>query len=538
MNGPFIDSSSSSATAPPLTRTELAIASRSPWTSPPSNAVKLQALDRRVRFRNYFTYVVYRWPNNRIPYSMDYRFTSEERVIIAQAFQHIEENSCVTFSAKTGSDQDFVHLYLGEHMGCFADDHYQAGKGQHIVHLNRPICMYSQVIAHELLHLLGVGHEHQRPDRDDFVRVNWNNIIPDMAYNFFKDIWQEDISHPPELCFGREATTHNVQHARRDNCTNGLVRANLGVGYDYQSIMHYETHFFAINASEPTLISKSADPIKFSAPSMTAKDVQKLQRAYNCNGTSTTGCGGHLHGDSGSIEASAKSDCEWLISVDDGFLVQLEFPDSKIEDCNRSNLTVINANKELGPHLGTFCGQKVPEVISSLGNSLTVVYHGSQSSYFKAKWSKAKAKCCSHVTLIADDPTSILATRYQAFLGSYNLIEENVNGAPHYILQGNPNIWLARFLPLDAYTLAAWTVAHRLVAPPGGTTEGEFYLGGNVQCPHLASVVLFRNATGLIHENSFRILCQKQIPIGSLPGWPFIVNPFYPVLNPIISLIK
>lgn len=77
---------------------------------------------------------------------------------------------------------------------------------------------------------------------------------------------------------------------------------------------------------------------------MTEKDIQKLQRAYNCNGTSTTGCGGHFHGDVGSIEASSNTDCEWLISVGDGFLVQLEFLDQKV---NRRNHIVFNTNSRV-----------------------------------------------------------------------------------------------------------------------------------------------------------------------------------------------
>ena len=37
---------------------------------------------------------------------------------------------------------------------------------------------------HILLHVLGKYHEHQRPDRDQYIRVNWDNIITgNLAYN-------------------------------------------------------------------------------------------------------------------------------------------------------------------------------------------------------------------------------------------------------------------------------------------------------------------------------------------------------------------
>ena len=32
------------------------------------------------------------------------------------------------------------------------------------------------MIIHELMHMLGFAHEHQRPDRDTMVTVNWANV--------------------------------------------------------------------------------------------------------------------------------------------------------------------------------------------------------------------------------------------------------------------------------------------------------------------------------------------------------------------------
>ena len=91
------------------------------------------------------------------------------------------------------------------------------------------------MIAHELLHLLGVGHEHQRPDRDDYVEIKWENIQNGLSYNFFRDIWERDLFSAPQLCFGQ-------RNGNYDDCVSGLVRDDFGEGYDYDSIMHYE-HF-------------------------------------------------------------------------------------------------------------------------------------------------------------------------------------------------------------------------------------------------------------------------------------------------------
>ena len=32
--------------------------------------------------------------------------------------------------------------------------------------------------VHELVHTLGFVHEHTRPDRDDFISINYDNIEP------------------------------------------------------------------------------------------------------------------------------------------------------------------------------------------------------------------------------------------------------------------------------------------------------------------------------------------------------------------------
>ena len=67
---------------------------------------------------------------------------------------------------------------------------------------------------HEFGHALGFSHEHTRTDRDSYVQILWDNMDPNMAYNFYT-----------------LDTNYNTNHGT----------------YDYQSIMHYPTHGFSIN---------------------------------------------------------------------------------------------------------------------------------------------------------------------------------------------------------------------------------------------------------------------------------------------------
>ena len=51
--------------------------------------------------------------------------------------------------------------------------------GMQVVSLG-PSCLQRGpgIVLHELMHVLGFWHEHSRADRDRYIRVNWNEILP------------------------------------------------------------------------------------------------------------------------------------------------------------------------------------------------------------------------------------------------------------------------------------------------------------------------------------------------------------------------
>ena len=47
--------------------------------------------------------------------------------------------------------------------------------------LINPGCFSSNTIQHELLHVLGFFHEESRPDRDDYLQINLDNVDPNQV---------------------------------------------------------------------------------------------------------------------------------------------------------------------------------------------------------------------------------------------------------------------------------------------------------------------------------------------------------------------
>jgi hypothetical protein len=127
----------------------------------------------------------------------------------------IQSKSCVRFQERT-TQADYVFIQKGSSgSGCWA----YVGRigGRQVVNLEAPGCVYPNGPGpHELMHAVGFHHEHSRQDRDDYVKILWENIDPALASNFDKST----------------GTT------------------TFGFPYDYLSIMQYPRWSFSMNGED------------------------------------------------------------------------------------------------------------------------------------------------------------------------------------------------------------------------------------------------------------------------------------------------
>ncbi|GJQ74579.1 hypothetical protein Trydic_g21440 [Trypoxylus dichotomus] len=165
----------------------------------------------------------FRWTNNEIPYELDPIFNETEANQIHEALKTFAAVSCVNVRPRTPEDVDYVYV-TGEDTGCWS--YVGRLRGAQFLNLQRNGCIWDHIIIHEFLHAAGFYHEQSSTERDEYVRIMWENITPGTEHNF--DKYESDII------------------------------TNFGEPYDYQSVMHYDAWAFSSNG-EPTIVPNDSN---------------------------------------------------------------------------------------------------------------------------------------------------------------------------------------------------------------------------------------------------------------------------------------
>jgi hypothetical protein len=180
----------------------------------------------------------YRWPGGVVPYVIPSGFPSPSR--ITSAISHIEANTDgVDFVART-TQSNYIQFQTSS--GCSSN----VGRigGRQYVNLASG-CSTGNTI-HELLHALGMFHEHTRCDRDTYVIINTANIQSGYSNNFTKQ------------------------------CTNASDYSTYAEG----SIMHYGALAFSSNGL-PTIVSRRGlDSQMGQRSGMNSTDISTINTLY------------------------------------------------------------------------------------------------------------------------------------------------------------------------------------------------------------------------------------------------------------------
>lgn len=196
------------------------------------------------------------WPNATIPYEISHLYKYRERRTILHALKTLNALTCIKFRPYNGEEDDYIVIKppdIGPN-GCWS---YVGKKGgEQIVSLQRPDedsahCFSSEGrIMHELMHAIGIYHEQSRADRDEYVKIHWDNIVPKFRKNF-------------------KLISRKKGHYVFD--------------YDYNSIMHYGEYYFSKKKGKKPTITPLQPGIKIGQRKTLSKtDCLKINDLYGC----------------------------------------------------------------------------------------------------------------------------------------------------------------------------------------------------------------------------------------------------------------
>ncbi|CAH0405896.1 unnamed protein product [Chilo suppressalis] len=192
-----------------------------------------------------------RWPQRTVVYHIEEDDFDEDQVkMIEEGMADLANKSCIQFVPRK-SEKEHAVVIQGSANGCFSNVGFNTpdadgGEVNQVLNLAKG-CFKHGTVVHEMLHTLGFYHMQSTYDRDEFVKIVWENILP--------------------------GTEHNFAKYNNDTVTD------FGVKYDYGSVMHYPEVAFSRNGNK-TIIPLH-DGVKIGQRNgLSESDVLKLNKMY------------------------------------------------------------------------------------------------------------------------------------------------------------------------------------------------------------------------------------------------------------------
>lgn len=191
-----------------------------------------------------------RWPLN-IPYVVESSIGSRGRAAITNAIANYHKSTCLRFKKRT-NERAYITFHRGN--GCSSPVGYRSGRVNRISLAAG--CWSTGIVMHEIGHSIGLYHEQSRPDRDQFVKINYNNIQSGMGYNFNKFNYDRINS--------------------------------LGTPYDFRSMMHYGSTAFGRGRTTIQAINPANQRLMGQRGGFSAIDIKQIGLMY-CGGKVPSG---------------------------------------------------------------------------------------------------------------------------------------------------------------------------------------------------------------------------------------------------------
>ncbi|XP_058866284.1 hatching enzyme 1.2-like [Acipenser ruthenus] len=308
-----------------------------------------------------------------VPYTISSEYSAEEKDIISSAFPAFDVETCIKFKQRT-TEKDYINI--SPQNGCWSN--VGKYKGVQQVSLSKGGCVYKATAQHELIHALGFYHEQSRPDRDSYVRINWQYIPADQVSNFYK----QDIN-------------------------------TLGMPYDYTSIMHYGRDAFSNTTGKFTIVPIPDETVEIGQRiAMSPRDIQKINKLYGCNVCNTL-----LEETNGSFASQnypnsyqSNSDCLFQVNHPNS-KVLLEFDAFALQSsvgCVSDYIKVYDGSTKSSPVLlDRSCGNVVPPPLLASGSAVLLQFVSDSSitaTGFKASYSTVQ--CGGILTAVSGTLTS------------------------------------------------------------------------------------------------------------------------------------
>jgi len=171
------------------------------------------------------------WYQRTVPYTIDSRHWSELVQPIEAAVRKFNEQlgSCIKWirydnvdAIKNAGYRNYVMFISAG--GCYSNVGMMGGEQK--ISLGQG-CRQLGTVIHEMVHALGFFHEQSRDDRDQHIKIFWENIMRNMGFNF-KKMETDKLGHPydidsvmhyPPYAFSKDGrkTIEHIGYPKRTN---------------------------------------------------------------------------------------------------------------------------------------------------------------------------------------------------------------------------------------------------------------------------------------------------------------------------------